>query len=132
GSAWTRGTLPDAVDPASGTPQEDGVVTDLATRADRIVAGGSLATRRGHRAAAWTSSDGTNWTPVAEAPSFAEALMTAVAAGGPGFVAVGKNGDGAAAWTSTDGVTWSADAAGPGFAGAQMTAIAASGGRLLA
>ena len=110
--------------------QEDGVVTELATRADRIVAVGSLETSGGHRAAVWTSSDGTSWTPVDEDPSFAEALMTAVAAGGPGFVAVGKNGDGAAVWTSTDGTTWQADASGPGFAGAQMTAIAASGGRL--
>ena len=132
GSAWTRGTQPDAVDPASGTPQEDGVVTELATRADRIVAVGSLETSGGHRAAVWTSSDGTNWTPVEEDPSFAEALMTAVAAGGPGFVAVGKNGDGAAVWTSTDGTTWQADPSGPGFAGAQMTAVAASGGRLVA
>ena len=49
--------------------------------------------------------------------------MLAVAAGGPGFVAVGTGADGAAAWTSTDGLTWTAVADGPDLKGATMDAV---------
>jgi hypothetical protein len=53
------------------------------------------------------------WLKVCEAASFDGALMHAVAAGGPGLVAVGREGLGAdgngsaAVWTSVDGFTWS-------------------------
>ena len=33
--------------------------------------------------------------------------MTSVTVGGPGLVAVGKDGSSAAVWTSPDGITWS-------------------------
>ncbi len=131
GATWTAATLPDATD-ASGAALLSGVVTGVATSAARKVAVGSVDEGGGNRAAAWASADAQAWTPATVDPSFAGASMSAVVAGGPGFVAVGRNGDGAASWTSTDGTTWQPDASGPGFAGAQMTAIAASGGRLVA
>jgi len=66
-------------------------------------------------AAVWTSADGTAWSRVPPDPAvFGGAgwqRMHAVAAGGPGWVAVGHDDSGddwnAAVWTSPDGVAWS-------------------------
>jgi hypothetical protein len=59
------------------------------------------------RALAWTSPDGLHWTAVPKQRSLLDAGMNAVAAGPPGFVAVGTGSGRAALWTSTDGSTWS-------------------------
>jgi hypothetical protein len=59
------------------------------------------------RALVWISGDGIHWTRVSDQASLAGAAMTAVARGGPGFVAVGLAGIRAAAWTSSDGAIWS-------------------------
>jgi len=55
----------------------------------------------GTGAAVWLSEDGYSWTRV-ESPSFAESPMYAVAAGGPGIVAIGDS----AIWFSSDGLEW--------------------------
>jgi hypothetical protein len=67
-------------------------------------------------AAVWTSVDGLTWSRVHDdsfsASSFTDPVraynaMNSVVVGGPGLVAVGKEGGAAAAvWTSVDGLTW--------------------------
>ena len=71
-------------------------------------------------AVVWTSADGETWTRGSKAQSLTAddpclleepaTSMSAVAAGGPGFVAVGTRNcrahQHAAVWTSTDGLTW--------------------------
>lgn len=66
-------------------------------------------------AVVWTSTDGYTWSRVPNSGSLSgETLdghssggeMKSVTAGGPGLVAVGKDGDDAAVWTSVDGVAW--------------------------
>jgi hypothetical protein len=58
----------------------------------------------------WTSVDGITWARVPHDPVLFggpdDQRMSAVAAGGPGLVAVGSDGDDAAVWTSPDGVAW--------------------------
>jgi hypothetical protein len=46
-----------------------------------------------------------------------------VAAGGPGFIAVGKDGSRAVAWTSVDGQAWLEEPTAPSLAGASMSSI---------
>jgi hypothetical protein len=66
-------------------------------------------------AAVWYSVDGRAWTRVPHDPDVfggpGSQYMSAVTAGGPGFVAVGYDWmsevDGAAVWTSVDGLVWS-------------------------
>jgi hypothetical protein len=58
------------------------------------------------RAIVWTSSNGLDWTRVADQESFRHAAMTGVVVGGPGYVAVGQAGAHAAVWASTDGAQW--------------------------
>jgi len=58
--------------------------------------------------AAYVSTDGVTWTKAATDPSFMNATVGAVAAGGPGVVALGNGASGLEAWTSTDGMTWRA------------------------
>jgi hypothetical protein len=72
-------------------------------------------------AAVWTSTNGRDWS---RAPHSREQLggpgdqvMTAVTAGGPGLVAVGRSGSDAVAWTSADGLRWTRIAS-PTFTGA--------------
>ena len=68
-------------------------------------------------AAFWRSSDGLTWQRVPDRPEFAIGVtpfadrwvtgLFDLAAGGPGFVAVGATrSDGATIWTSTDGLDW--------------------------
>jgi len=77
------------------------------------LAGGSVGPELFDRHARfWTSPDGATWEPVADdAAAFADAEVTAIAAAGDRFVAVGVLGPvqhhtGAVAWTSSDGRTW--------------------------
>jgi hypothetical protein len=59
----------------------------------------------------WTSTDGLSWNRSSDdAGVFSSENrieLNAIAAGGPGLVAVGVDGIGAAVWTSPDGDTWS-------------------------
>jgi hypothetical protein len=65
-------------------------------------------------AAVWTSVDGLTWSRVHDEtfattsiPEPTSKLMNSVVVGGPGLVAVGREGGAAAAvWTSVDGLTW--------------------------
>ena len=79
-----------------------------------LVAVGMVGAAEDPDAAVWTSPDGRSWTRVDDSnlggPLRQE--MDAVTAGGPGFVAVGREFDldaragDAAVWTSTDGAAW--------------------------
>ena len=62
------------------------------------------------RTVLWTSADGIHWMPEPDSPSFANARVTGVTRGGPGFVAVGGSflmPSAAVVWTSVDGRSWS-------------------------
>ena len=85
----------------------------IATDPGFIAVGGRFSPDSGYGAAVWNSADGVAWTslpPTAEtSPAGMGANMTAITAGGPGYVAVGRtHGEDAdaAVWTSTDGLTW--------------------------
>jgi hypothetical protein len=78
------------------------------------------------RAVAWVSPNGTDWIRVAHDPAvfgdYSEDLvMSAVAAGPEGIVAVGSSGRDAemrgAVWSSSDGTAWSRVPDGPVFSG---------------
>jgi hypothetical protein len=82
-----------------------------------VVAGGPGLVAVGHDfadgdgdAAVWTSEDGMIWTRVCQETEVfggdSYQMMTAVAVGGPGLVAVGRDGESGAVWTSVDGLTW--------------------------
>jgi hypothetical protein len=91
----------------------------------------------------WTTSDGRDWTPATvEAiddanPEYPGEVLD-IAAGGPGYVAVGTygraGGDGATAvvWTSADGTTWQRVPFGPAFERSQIGQVVAWKGGLLA
>jgi hypothetical protein len=129
GSTWTHATVP--LPPADSSL--GGSVGGLASNGGTQIAVGAVRSATNRAAAVWLSTDNaTTWTAVPPDPTFSGSLMSAVVAGGPGFVAVGRDGSGAAAWTSTDGSAWKQDASGPGFAGAQMTSVATRGGRFVA
>jgi len=94
-------------------------------------------------AAVWVSQDGLAWTLVSEdADVFGgtdDQKMVAVAAGGPGLVAVGWDrspGDAdAAVWTSSDGTTWTPVVDDEMFGGAgdqEMYGVAMGASRLVA
>ncbi len=59
------------------------------------------------RAYVWTSSDGADWTRVADQKAFKGGGMDAVAQTGTGFAAAGIAASHASIWTSPDGLTWS-------------------------
>ena len=128
GSSWTQATV--ALPPADSSL--GGSVGALAVSGGTRIAVGAVRSETNRAAAVWLSTDGTTWTPAPADPTFSGALMSSVVAGGPGFVAVGRDGSGAAVWTSTDGSSWKQDAPGPGFAGAQMTSVAVHAGRFVA
>ncbi|MGH2464396.1 MAG: hypothetical protein ACRDGI_02960 [Candidatus Limnocylindrales bacterium] len=62
--------------------------------------------------ASWRSTDGSTWTFTGGFP--AQTLLSAVAANGGRYEAVGRDGNGATAWTSTDATTWQKET-GPAF-----------------
>jgi hypothetical protein len=80
------------------------------------------------RPEAWTSTDGRNWTVSGGDVGTGE--MQALTLGGPGLVAVGRDGSSAVSWTSPDGRSWSRAPApaGPGV----MHSVANLGGTLIA
>ena len=64
-------------------------------------------------AAVWTSTDGLSWQRIEHdealfSTSNGQVFIDSVTAGGPGLVAVGRDGgrNAAAVWTSTDGLSW--------------------------
>jgi hypothetical protein len=72
----------------------------------------------------WTSTDGLHWTREPASPALANAGMTGVVRGGPGYVAVGGAPNGtpqksglshAVVWTSVNGRDWSRVKDGPVF-----------------
>ncbi len=111
-------------------------VVGLAASGGRLVAVGTAGPEQAP-SLAWTSSDGRTWTRVAD-PALAGGVVRAVAAGGPGFVAVGAAAadDRALAWTSPDGATWAAVPDGPAFenggAAIRMLGVSGSPGGLAA
>jgi hypothetical protein len=56
------------------------------------------------RSMIWRSTDGRHWERVLRAP--AGQRLSAITAGGPGFVVVGTDGQKGAVWTSRDGLRW--------------------------
>jgi hypothetical protein len=109
-----------------------------------LVAVGKDGHFRNDDAAVWTSPDGLTWTRVpSEVEGFGGSggqVMKAVAAGGPGLVAVGFDESGgdsdAAVWTSPDGLAWTRvphdDAIFGGSGDQLMSAVAAGGPGLIA
>jgi hypothetical protein len=122
---FASGSLSGSWTTAPDRPEyEDSKVNAIAAVDSRLVAVGFEPHAAG--AAVWTSSDGLSWDRVPDDAVFAAAGMTAVVAGGPGFVAVGwagQPGDRAAVWTSVDGRKWTRVADAPDLAGAQMQSI---------
>ena len=114
GATWTRVTdMPDTVLGGEGTAHELGMVATggpglVAVTEARLGMGGT-----GPREiAGLVSTDGLSWTDVAEVSR--DAIVTDVAAGGPGLVIAGhlpyadptRGETTVALWTSPDGVTW--------------------------
>lgn len=97
----------------------DQLIHDIAIGGPGLVAVGSDGSGGDLDAAVWYSTDGRVWTRVPHDELVfggpGDQYPVAVAAGGPGFVAVGEDGDAyaddmagiAAVWTSEDGITWS-------------------------
>ena len=80
----------------------------LAAGSSRVVAVGMLSDASGLLLGASTASsaDGLTWAVEPTVGPLAGASMVGVAAGRPGFVAVGSTSGTAAVWTSPDGITW--------------------------
>ena len=76
-----------------------------------LVAVGSDGSFPSRDAAVWTSVAGVSWSRVSHDEAVfsgaGEQVMSSVTVGGPGLVAVGRDGSSAAVWTSVDGLTWS-------------------------
>jgi hypothetical protein len=89
---------------------------------------GLLASGFGGKPGIWTSADGLSW--IASSSDFGTGEIQAVTAGGPGFVAVGRDGQSTMSWTSNDGLSWTRDRSSPG-PGA-MHAVVDVGGTLVA
>jgi len=114
GITWTRVPHDEAVFGGPNSQRMNGIVAGgpglVAVGYDNSAAGWAGANSN---AAVWTSPDGLTWTRVPDSEVFGDyrwQTMTAVAAGGPGLVAVGYDGiatnHDAAVWTSPDGVIW--------------------------
>ncbi len=93
----------------------DAIVSDVTAGGPGLVVAGHVpygdpALVEDSTVAFWTSPDGSTWSqaPYDEAVFGDQTSVAAVAAGGPGLVAVGSGDEGAAAavWTSPDGLTW--------------------------
>ena len=84
-----------------------------------------------------TTADGLDWVPATVGHDGDGCGVQALAAGGPGYLAVGICGSGvdtyrAAAWTSVDGVTWIQVPDSPVFEDAQMAWVVDLGEEMLA
>jgi hypothetical protein len=151
GIAWSRVPHDEAVFGGEGDEGDSGgqEMSGVTVGGPGLVAVGWGGTGRAEHAsyrdaAVWTSPDGITWSrvPQDEAVFGGERnqQMTSVAIGGPGLVAVGREGlrgeTNAAVWTSSDGITWSRvphDEAVFGGEGWQaMTSVTAGGPGLVA
>lgn len=111
GPLWKRAKHDAAVFGGSG----DQMMLSVAAAGPGVVAVGADHSGGDWDAAVWTSGGGTVWTRVSHSEATFGGLydqqMNAVAAGGPGVVAVGWDHgstiSAAAVWTSVDGATWS-------------------------
>ncbi len=74
---------------------------------------------------AWTSTDGSDWTPAAF-PAGATGRIAAAARHGRWIVAVGSGSSGVQSWYSTDGATWTAGGPVTDGAGGLMLDVAAT------
>jgi hypothetical protein len=83
----------------------------------------------GRRIGAWTSSDGTAWSPLADAPL---GMAAGTEVPGPGLVAVGRTGTDAAAWLTADGARWRAIPPVRDADGSAMAAVTQGAGSVVA
>ena len=92
---WTRGSVDD-------TGPDPFFMSGVALFGDTLVAVGANPTR------VWTSTDGAQWTAVADQPAFARGGVEQIAADQDRVVGVGvaDNGLTGAVWVSADAVTW--------------------------
>lgn len=109
-------------------PHDDDIFGERWPIMQGVTAGGPGLVAVGHDlsigegvAAVWTSADGIAWQRIAHKKVFAGSDtvgMRAVAAGGPGLVAVGFDAsrEAAAVWTSVDGIEWQRTPDANGFA----------------
>ncbi len=131
---WTLAGLPTTVDGAFALAIAAGAPTGPTVGHVAVVG------RINNDAAAWTSSDGVAWEPVAGGSTFVEApetRMTTVVAGPGGFVSGGWAGvvnqpGSARFWTSPDGSSWTRLPDTPAMADGRVAAIAAGPGGLVA
>ncbi len=137
GVSWSRVPHDDALFGSAGVASMSGVTAG----GPGLVAVGNSASsfETDVDAAVWTSADGVSWSRAPHDESvFGGAdrlLMSDVAVGGPGLVAVGSSLSGddvdAAIWTSSDGVSWSRvphDALVFGGVGSQVMSSVTAGG----
>jgi hypothetical protein len=112
-AVWTSedGTVWQRLEAASferGDGEHERYMSDVAAGPAGLVAiGGSDPSGRVPKSAmVWHSVDGFDWTEIDD-EVFDLAVVNAVTAGGPGFVAVGAAGSGdPAVWVSSDGLAW--------------------------
>ena len=126
---WQRGQFPQLLESGEVLCCE---VTNLTTAGPGVVAT-AAAIGKPAKGEVITSPDGKVWTVMPRHPSWLKASLIAVAAGGPGIVAVGTNADETfGAWTSTDGTTWTQAAAVSGKASGEVRDLVAGGPGLVA
>jgi hypothetical protein len=128
GSVWTKVALDDQIMGGAEWASMVGVTSTTTG----LVAVGYAETGPDRVAAVWTSADGATWARLAHVPevfgSSGFTSMSAVTAGGPGLVAVGRQRitddiESGAIWTSPDGVTWARVAADPTVVGGATTSV---------
>jgi len=130
---------------SAGAVDEIGMMNSVTVGGPGLVAVGWAQTGDDRDAAVWTSIDGTVWDRVPHDPEVfggpRNQEMNAVAAGGPGLVAIGYDaspgaGSHAAVWVSADGLSWQRIPGGDAvFGGAQtveMAGVVAGGPGLVA
>jgi hypothetical protein len=81
------------------------------------------------RVGAWTSSDGTVWSPLADAPL---RLVAGTEVPGTGLVGVGRAGTDAAAWVTPDGTQWRAFPPAHDANGSAMAGVSEGAGTIVA
>jgi hypothetical protein len=74
----------------------------------------------------WTSTDGRAWPRAVTSGLPTDAEVRDVITGGPGVIAVGREGGNAASWTSSDGRAWHQAPASGALAGARMLHVVAT------
>jgi hypothetical protein len=95
---WTRRSVAGL----DGLSEIRAVASDGATTV--LLGRGPYDTDAQQRSMIWRSTDGRHWERTLRTST--DLRLNAIAAGGPGFVAVGANGTQAAVWTSRDGLRW--------------------------